>query len=217
MKRALLIAGGTVGGIGAVLSITPPHLNSQGMTGLGVGSAAAVNAVSVVKITTSPSPTATAAPLKRTAKKEIIRTRVVARKAAPRKVATTAKRTKRVAHVPTTKKTIAQALAPTPTKTVAPLAPVSKGPSGTFTGSAINVDYGIVQVQITVVDGKITQAQAIQAPTGRSGQYSTMALPILRQETLVAQSSKIQGVSGASYTSYGWYTSLVAALAKAGM
>ena len=98
-----------------------------------------------------------------------------------------------------------------------PPAPVSNGVTGTFTGSAINVNYGMVQVQITVADGKITDAQAIQAPSGRSGQFSTYALPILRQETLTAQSSKIQGVSGASYTSYGWYTSLVAALAKAGM
>jgi len=34
---------------------------------------------------------------------------------------------------------------------------------------------------------------------------------------LAAQSSNIQGVGGASYTSQGWYNSLVSALAKAGL
>ena len=46
MKRALLIAGGTVGGLGAVLAITPPQFTStqdaSGLTGsLGVGTAPA--------------------------------------------------------------------------------------------------------------------------------------------------------------------------------
>jgi hypothetical protein len=46
MKRALLIAGGTVGGLGAVLAITPPQFTStqdvSGLTGsLGVGAASA--------------------------------------------------------------------------------------------------------------------------------------------------------------------------------
>jgi uncharacterized protein with FMN-binding domain len=44
-----------------------------------------------------------------------------------------------------------------------------------------------------------------------------MSVPVLRQKTLAAQSSQITGVSGASYTSYGWYKSLVSALTKAGL
>jgi uncharacterized protein with FMN-binding domain len=44
-----------------------------------------------------------------------------------------------------------------------------------------------------------------------------MAIPILKKQTLAAQSDKIQGASGASYTSYGWYISLQGALAKAGL
>ena len=39
MKRALLIAGGTVGGLGAVLSITPPQLGSSGISTLAGASA----------------------------------------------------------------------------------------------------------------------------------------------------------------------------------
>ena len=210
MKRVLLIAGGTVGGIGAVLSITPPQLNSQGMTGLGLSRSASVVVVAA-KTTTSPVSSVTPVAKKRTVSKKSTKTHI-----ASHKVVSTPKSTptKKVAAMPTPTKKVAAA--PTPTKT-APPTPVNNGASGTFTGSAINVNYGIVQVQITVANGKITDARAVQAPSGRSGQFSTYALPILRQETLAAQSSQIQGVSGASYTSYGWYTSLVAALAKAGL
>ena len=149
MKRALLIAGGTVGGLGAVLAITPPQLTSK-------------SALPLPTTNTNPQPTAT--------------------------VTVTA----------------------TPTSS-------TKTSLQAFTGTAVDVGYGIVQVKISVSNGKIIDAQAIQAPTGRNGQWTQRAVPILRQETIAANGSKINGVSGASYTSYGWYTSLVAALKKAGM
>jgi uncharacterized protein with FMN-binding domain len=94
---------------------------------------------------------------------------------------------------------------------------VAKSSSGTFVGPAIFVNYGTVQVQITVSNGKITDAKALQAPNGRSQRWTDMAVPTLRQQTLSAQSANIQGASGASYTSYGWYKSLQGALAKAGL
>ena len=106
---------------------------------------------------------------------------------------------------------------PTPTQTKASATPVTKSASGTFIGDSVNVRYGFVQVKITVENGKITDAQAVQAPTGRNDRWTQMAVPILRQQTLQAQSAHINGASGASFTSYGWYTSLVSALAKAGM
>jgi len=74
-----------------------------------------------------------------------------------------------------------------------------------------------VQVKITVENGKITDAQAVKSPSGRNDRYTQMSVPVLRERTLSAQSANISGVSGASFTSYGWYTSLVSALAKAGM
>jgi uncharacterized protein with FMN-binding domain len=74
-----------------------------------------------------------------------------------------------------------------------------------------------VQVKITVANGQITDAQAVQAPSGRNDRWTQRAVPILRQQTLQAQSANITGASGASFTSYGWYTSLASALAKAGL
>lgn len=197
MKRALLIAGGTVGGLGAVLSITPPQLNSQrAMGGLSTTASAAATTAAPVAQTTTAAPVATTPSATATSPK-----------------ATTAKKKKA-----TKKKVAVAATTPAPAKSTAPAsAPATKKVSGTFTGSVVNVNYGNVQVQITVVDGKITDAQALQAPSGRSGRYTQYALPILRSQTLAAQGSNIQGASGASYTSYGWYTSLQAALAKAGL
>jgi len=219
MKRALLIAGGTVGGLGAVLSITPPQLNSQGgMGGLSnVASAAtttspvaqttAITPATSTPVATTPIATTTAPKATTVKKKKITKKRV----AVARVTTKTTTKTTPAASTPSATANTPTASAPTAA------APATKKVSGTFTGSVVNVNYGNVQVQITVVDGKITDAQALQAPSGRSDRYTQYALPILRQQTLAAQGSNIQGASGASYTSYGWYTSLQSALAKAGL
>ena len=89
--------------------------------------------------------------------------------------------------------------------------------TGVFVGPSVYVQYGNVQVEITVTNGKITDARAVVAPSGRNDRYTNMAVPILRSQTLAAQSDRISGASGASYTSYGWYKSLQGALAKAGL
>jgi uncharacterized protein with FMN-binding domain len=87
----------------------------------------------------------------------------------------------------------------------------------TFTGDPVTMRYGIVQVKITVQGGKIIDAQAVKVPTGSNDRYTQMSVPVLRERTIAAQSANIQAVSGASFTSYGWYTSLASAIAKAGL
>ena len=126
MRRALLIVGGTVGGLGAVLVITPPNLS----------------------------------------------------------------KTARIAV-----DTAAQS----------------------FTGVEVGTRYGPVQVKIMVKDGKIVDAQTVQAPTGSSDRYTQMSVPVLRERTIAAQSANVQAVSGASFTSYGWSQSLASAIAQAGL
>ena len=154
MKRAFLIAGGTVGGLGAVLAITPPNLSKTTLIAID---------------TAVPAPNAT----------------------------------------PT------KSGAPSTAPTAAPAQPV--GVSGSFTGSVANTRYGPVQVKIVVKNGKIVDAQAVQAPSGSNDRYTQKAVPVLRQQTIAAQSANVQGVSGASFTSYGWYESLVSAIAQAGL
>ena len=126
MRRALLIVGGTVGGLGAVLVITPPNFS----------------------------------------------------KTAPVAVDTAAQ---------------------------------------SFTGVEVSTRYGPVQVKIMVKDGKIVDAQTVQAPTGSSDRYTQMSVPVLRERTIAAQSANVQAVSGASFTSYGWSQSLASAIAQAGL
>lgn len=91
--------------------------------------------------------------------------------------------------------------------------------SGTFTGTTAQTRYGPVQVQITVDGGKITEVTVLQLTNqdGRSVAISQQAAPILRQEALQAQSAKIQAVSGATYTSDGYVTSLQSAIDQAGL
>jgi len=189
-KRVLLIAGGTIGGLGAVLSITPPQFGTASSGGLGGHLLGGGSTTSTASTTgTTPAPAATQA----------------ASTPAPAATAT--------------KKATASTPAPAPTTAAPAPAPAKAKPSGTFTGSTSQTRFGPVQVQITLVNGKITAANALQYPNNdfRSQQISQQAIPYLVQETLAANSADIQGVGGASYTSQGWYDSLVSALAKAGM
>ena len=89
----------------------------------------------------------------------------------------------------------------------------------TVTGNAVQTRYGPVEVQITVTEGHVTAAEAIEYPTqsGRDRSINARAIPELNQEVLTAQSAKIDAVSGATYTSTGYITSLQSALDKAGL
>ncbi|MCU1664067.1 MAG: hypothetical protein JWR58_4132 [Pseudonocardia sp.] len=91
------------------------------------------------------------------------------------------------------------------------------GASGTFAGSTTDTRYGPVQVQISVTGGKITAATALQVPqeSSRDVRINSQAVPILNQETVQAQSAQIDTVSGATYTSGGYITSLQSAIDKA--
>ena len=200
MKRALLIAGGTVGGLGAVLAITPPQLTSSGSINIAGGSAIGSTGTSSSASASSSSSTST--------------TKAVATATATKSSKPVATKKATPAATKTSSGTTATASA-TPTAAATTAAPAAK--SGTFTGPAVFVNYGTVQVKITVSNGKIVDAVAVQAPSGRNDRYTNMAVPILKQQTLAAQSANIKGASGASYTSFGWYTSLVVALKQAGL
>jgi uncharacterized protein with FMN-binding domain len=105
----------------------------------------------------------------------------------------------------------------------APSSSASTGSTGTgtttVTGTAADTRWGPVQVQITVSGGKVTAVQVVEYPNsnGKDQQINAQALPILVKETLSAQSAKIDMVSGATYTSDGYLTSLQSALDKAGI
>lgn len=86
--------------------------------------------------------------------------------------------------------------------------------TATVNGTSVDTPYGPVQVQLKIQGKKILTAEAIDYPqtNGRDQEINSQAVPILQQETMSAQSARIDTVSGATYTSDGYRTSLQAAL-----
>ncbi len=113
--------------------------------------------------------------------------------------------------------TSAGPLAPGASSTPAVISGARAKVSGTFDGSSVSTRYGSVQVRIVVIKGRITDVAALHLTDagGRSVQISNAAAPILRSEVLAAQSARVAAVSGATYTTDGYLTSLQAALDRA--
>ncbi|MGW2825157.1 FMN-binding protein [Streptomyces sp. NPDC001443] len=121
---------------------------------------------------------------------------------------------------PTTDPNAAQAAGAVPQQTAAAQESAQGGAagagSGTVTGRVAQTQYGPVQVRLTMSGGKITKAEAVQAPSGgTSTQKTELAVPKLNQEAVAAQSADIDAVSGATYTSAGYKQSLQSALDQA--
>ncbi|HEY7277199.1 MAG TPA: FMN-binding protein [Trebonia sp.] len=195
MRRAVLTLSGTVAGLAALFSFkthvpgATPVAEASTPAGLSV-SAPASPAVSAAG-------SASAAPsAKKTAKASSTPTAPTTRPATP------AKTTPAATH---------------PAKAPSSSAPPSTAPakpSGNFTGPNENTQYGPVQVQLTVANGKITAANDVQQPEDSIG---ANAVSQLNSEVLTAQSANIQAVSGATYTSNGYIASLQQAVDQAGL
>jgi uncharacterized protein with FMN-binding domain len=87
----------------------------------------------------------------------------------------------------------------------------------TFTGDEAQTRWGPVQVKITVSDGRITSAEAVEYPTGnhRDQEINAYAVPQLNAEVVAAQSADVDAVSGATVTSDGYVESLQSAIDQA--
>lgn len=91
-------------------------------------------------------------------------------------------------------------------------------PPRTVAGPAVYDQYGAVQATITVSGKRIT-AVSITAPQNdpRSASINAQAVPLLRSETLQAQSAQVNLVSGATETSQAYIQSLQSAMSSAGL
>lgn len=94
-----------------------------------------------------------------------------------------------------------------------PTQATSGATDGTYTGSAVQTRYGVVQVQVVIAGGAISDVVAVQA-NATSGRQQ--AFPLLREEALSAQSANISNISGATYTTMGYSQSMQSALDQAG-
>lgn len=104
-----------------------------------------------------------------------------------------------------------------PTTTAATTtAPTKTAPGAvqTVDGPAVETGYGPIQVRLTVRGGRILTATATDYPesAGPSRSINHRAVPVLQAETVSAQNARIDAVSGATYTSAGYVSSLQAAL-----
>jgi uncharacterized protein with FMN-binding domain len=87
---------------------------------------------------------------------------------------------------------------------------------GTYTGPVTNAFYGNIQVVATVQGGVITSVSVPVYPNapGHTSEVTNVAIPLLKQEAVQAQSANVNIVSGATQDSQAFQESLAAALAQ---
>ncbi len=89
---------------------------------------------------------------------------------------------------------------------------------GSFTGTAFDAYFGLVQVQANVQNGVLVSVDVLDYPkhqrTSRS--INRQALPLLQSEVISAQGTRVNIISGATLTSRAYLRSLKSALSRAG-
>ena len=90
------------------------------------------------------------------------------------------------------------------------------GGTHSATGALERYGYGELAVRVTVDRNRITNVTvpALQTADPTSQQIADQAIPLLRSQVLAADSASINGVSGATFTSEAYATSVQAALDK---
>lgn len=191
-KTALLVTG-TVAGVVGVVSYNPPQLNATIAP-----SGATPQPQTSTQTTTQNSNQSPAQPAPTTSS---------SKKASSKTTSTTTQNQNQNTQEVTA--------SPTPVATTKQ----SSGITGTFKGDTSQTRWGPVQVEITLTNGKITDVTTLQYPNGdrKSMNISSRVIPWLQEETLQVQSANISGISGATYTSTGFQSSLASALQKAGL
>ena len=88
------------------------------------------------------------------------------------------------------------------------------GQATTALGSNEQYGYGTLAVRVTVRGGRITDVSMANLQTAEqySQSLAQQVIPILRNEVLSAQSARINGISGATYTSEAYAQSVQSAL-----
>ncbi len=113
------------------------------------------------------------------------------------------------------KTTAATASTATPAHTVATTTAYK---DGTYLGTDASYQYGAIQVQITVANGKIIQVKTVKYPTDshHTAAINAQALPVYEKAAVSAQSAHFSNISGATETWHGFQASLKNALSQAG-
>jgi uncharacterized protein with FMN-binding domain len=88
---------------------------------------------------------------------------------------------------------------------------------GTYTGDAVPIRWGNVQIQVAINGGRIASVTAVDMPYSdrRTQRITDVAEPILREQAIAIQSAQLDVISGATYTSEAYAQSLQSALDRA--
>ena len=88
---------------------------------------------------------------------------------------------------------------------------------GTYVGGIYDAQWGVVQVQAVIQQGKITSVKFLQYPNdrNRSIYINSIADPMLVNEAIQAQSAQVDIVTGATDSSGAFILSLTDALTQA--
>lgn len=114
---------------------------------------------------------------------------------------------------PSTRSAAASASTTTRATTTAPASADGVYADGTWTGTAQYTKWGNVQVRVTVQGGAIVDVATLQMPTdNKSSAINSRAVPRLEAQAVALQSADLDIVSGATYTSRTYATSLQSAL-----
>jgi len=112
---------------------------------------------------------------------------------------------------PTTQAPATRQAQPAPSTSPPTTAPAS---ARSGTGQDIQYQYGDIQLQVFEKGSRITRIKVLQegATDMRSQEINSQAVPMLQQQAMQAQSAKIDGVSGATFTSYAYAQALQSAI-----
>jgi uncharacterized protein with FMN-binding domain len=92
----------------------------------------------------------------------------------------------------------------------------TSGATGTYTGTTESDRFGTITVTVTLANGKITNVTyTTTVRDNHSAQIEARAIPTLKAAVLAANSADVSTVSGATYTSDKYLSSLQSALDKA--
>jgi uncharacterized protein with FMN-binding domain len=87
---------------------------------------------------------------------------------------------------------------------------------GTWKGAPVSEPWGPFQVEVVVSGGIITDVKLVESPSDRhSSSINNRAVPVLTQSVLASQGTTGDTVSGATWTSHSYASSLQSALAAA--
>jgi hypothetical protein len=200
-RRALLIVTGTLGSLGAVLSITPPKFGAD--SALAKQNAASTNTDQTTQNQTNPNPSPSQSQSQSAG---------AAAKSAKQSNSAT----------PTSTPT------PSQSQTQTPNSQSATSVSGTFTGNAFEASergrsWGTVVVKVTFKDGVISSVKGNQSPASRGPFAIDQLDPYVAAQKISIDSIKAKSaealpyVSGVSYTSIAYWNSLKSAIKKAGL